>query len=67
MMHMKCRDLFSLKNKKKIFFECRLLQILLGTLWVEYNFNPDDTDNNKIGRIHTSDYILNLFFQENEA
>ena len=30
---MKCQDLFSLKNKKKI-FECRLLQILLGALRV---------------------------------
>ena len=30
MIHMKCQDLFSLKNKKKI-FECGLLQILLGT------------------------------------
>ena len=32
MIHMKCQDLFSLKNKKK--FECRLLQILLGVLRV---------------------------------
>ena len=27
---MKCQDLFSLKKKKKL--ECRLLQMLLGTL-----------------------------------
>ena len=33
-IHMKCQDLFSLKNKKKKFFECRLLQILLGALRV---------------------------------
>ena len=33
-IHMKCQDLFSLKNKKKIFFEYRLLQILLGALRV---------------------------------
>ena len=32
-IHMKCQDLFSLKNIKKI--ECRLLQILLGTLRVK--------------------------------
>ena len=32
MIHMKCQDLFSLKNKKK--FECCLLQILLGALRV---------------------------------
>ena len=31
MIHMKCQDLFSLKNKKNI-FECCLLQILLGAL-----------------------------------
>ena len=30
---MKCQDLVSLKNKKKV-FECRLLQILLGALRV---------------------------------
>ena len=30
-IHMKCQDLFSLKNKKKK-IECHLLQILLGTL-----------------------------------
>ena len=32
-IHMKCQDLFSLKNKN--FFECRLLQILLGALRVK--------------------------------
>ena len=32
-IHMKCQDLFSLKNKKK--FECHLLQILLGALRVK--------------------------------
>ena len=32
-IHMKCQDLFSLKNNKKN-FECRLLQILLGALRV---------------------------------
>ena len=31
---MKCQDLFSLENKKN-FFECCLLQILLGTLRVK--------------------------------
>ena len=34
MIHMKCRDLFSLKNNKKN-FECCLLQILLGALRVK--------------------------------
>ena len=34
MIHMKCQDLFSLKNKKRK-FECRLLQILLGALRVK--------------------------------
>ena len=33
-IHIKCQGLFSLKNKK-IFFECRLLQILLGALRVK--------------------------------
>ena len=32
MIHMKCQDLFSLKKKKKKKIECRLLQILHGTL-----------------------------------
>ena len=32
---MKCQDLFSLK--KKFFFECLLLQILLGALRVKEN------------------------------
>ena len=32
-VHMKCQDLFSLKNKKN-FLECPLLQILLGALRV---------------------------------
>ena len=32
MIHIKCQDLFSLKNKK--IFECRLLQILIGALRV---------------------------------
>ena len=32
MIHTKCRDLFSLKNDRKLkIFECHLLQILLGT------------------------------------
>ena len=34
LLGMKCQDLFSLKNKK-INFECRLLQILLGALRVK--------------------------------
>ena len=34
MIHMKCQDLFSLKNRKNK-LECRLLQILLGTLRVK--------------------------------
>ena len=34
-IHLKCQDLFSLKNKKtKKHFECRLLQILLCALKV---------------------------------
>ena len=33
MIHIKCQDLLSLKNKKKI-FECRLLQILLSAFTV---------------------------------
>ena len=36
---MKCQDLFSLKKKKKNFFECYLLQILLGALRVN-SANP---------------------------
>ena len=35
MIHMKCLDLFSLKNNKKKKFECRLLQILLGAFRVK--------------------------------
>ena len=35
MIHMKCQDLFSLKNKKKKNLECHLLQILLGALRVK--------------------------------
>ena len=38
MIHMKCQDLFPLKNKKKI-FECCLLQILLSALRVSNNFS----------------------------
>ena len=34
-IHMKCQDLFSLKIKNKISFECRLLQILLVALRVK--------------------------------
>ena len=34
-IHMKCQDLFSLKNEKKN-LGCRLLQILLGTLRVNH-------------------------------
>ena len=33
MIHMKCQDLFSLKNKKNI--DCRLLQILVGAFRVK--------------------------------
>ena len=33
MIHMKCQDLFSMKNKK-YFLECCLLQILLSALMV---------------------------------
>ena len=38
MSHMKCQDLFSLKKKKKENLECRLLQILLGTLRVNMKY-----------------------------
>ena len=38
MIHMKCQDLFSLKNKKKNLFGCRLQQILLGALQVKTDF-----------------------------
>ena len=38
MIHMKCQDLFPLKNKKKNKKNCRLLQILLGALRVN-SFN----------------------------
>ena len=36
-IHMKCQDLFSLKNKKKNNLECHLLQILLGALSIMEN------------------------------
>ena len=46
-IHMKCQEIFSLKNKKKK--ECHLLQILLGGLkangrdmWEINKFNSDD-------------------------
>ena len=38
MIHMKCYNSFSLKNKRKI-LECRLLQILLGALRVNKSFS----------------------------
>ena len=40
---MKYQDLFSLKNKKKKFFECRLLQILLGALRVNPDFKIENS------------------------
>ena len=46
---MKCQDLFSLKNKNKN-LECRLLQILIGTLRVNY---PDELS------IATDQYVVN--------
>ena len=41
-IHMKCQDLFSLKNEKKI-FECHLLQSLLGALWVNCHWTTQHT------------------------
>ena len=36
MIHMKCQDLVSLKNKKKKKLECRLQQILFGALRLKH-------------------------------
>ena len=38
MIHMKCLDLFSLKNNENKNYECCLLQILFGTLKINASF-----------------------------